>query len=323
MFQNKVSRRGKNKYERTYNAKKRSFNRWFLSALNKENCLIDGESYQAVFQDHSQSNNKDLSDDKYVIAENSTPIGVGSYVNWRGNDWLVFTEEEKTIPTHQQLKIKEINWHIKWILDDKIVRYGAHVQNQTLYTLGVSFVGDTAAIANAKMMMYMQTNADTSRIEIGQRIYIDNNVYKILFVDKVSRNGLVNCLMEQDLEHPEYDNPELGVADYYRGGVNPTMDGDTEEIEDNVVIDGDSYARISSTHVYRLDGDDYSAKEWLVTSMDDDVEDKPFRIKRKSEREIEIYFIDDYRNIGKTISIYATLENGQTIQSSVGIITKY
>lgn len=312
-----MSRRGRNLYERTYNKKRRSFINWYENALNREVCVIDGIPSEAVFQDHSQSNNKDLSDDKYVVTENETVIGIGSYVNWRDRDWLVFTEEEKTIPTHQQLKIKEVNWKMKWLKDGEVVSYGSYVQNQTLYTLGVAFVGDLASIVNGKMMMYVQSNEDTKSIRVGQRLYIGTHVYKILFADHISRSGLVNFLMEQDMENPEYDNPELGVADYYRNGVNNSM-GEYES--GNYSLEGDEVARIGSTHVYKAP-EGVSVDEWIVESID--TGEQPFIVTRKDSKEIEIRYKDDFRNLNKSITILATLEDGTIVSTSVQIIAKF
>ncbi|QYH50983.1 hypothetical protein G6O70_00005, partial (plasmid) [Liquorilactobacillus hordei DSM 19519] len=165
--------------------KTREFENYFNNALNKENCFIDGRATQAIFQDQSQSNNKDLSDDKYLILPNVITCEVGSYINWRLEEWLVFTEEFKTIPTHQQLKIKHVNQKLKWVTDyDKHsisnngAGWGAYVQNQTLYTLGVSFTGNHLSLINAKMMLYVKNTDETKKIAIGDRFFISGNVYK-------------------------------------------------------------------------------------------------------------------------------------------------
>lgn len=326
LYLSKMERRGRNKYERSYNKKKQSFENWYAHALNKELCLIDGLETHAVFQDHSQSNNKDLSDDKYLIAPNETIVNIGSYVTWRDRDWLVFTEEEKTIPTHQQLKIKEVNWDIKWMQDGEIFNYGAYVQNQTLYTLGVAFVGDLTSIVNAKMMMYVQNNLHTKRIRVGQRLYIGDYVYKILFADSISRNGLINFLMEQDLEHSVNDNPELGIADYHSNGLNNAMkdyvemDSEVNLPEEEIGIIGDETVKIGSRHIYSID-EEHIVSEWIVEYMDSG--DQPYRILRKSDRELEIEIANDHRNISKTFTVFARLSDGTTKAAPIRIIAKY
>lgn len=333
-YQLKMRRRGRNRYERNYNKKKRSFNYWFAQALNKEECLVDGVPAELVFQDHSQSNTKGLSDDKYVIADNMTKIDIGSYIEWRDMEWLVYNGEQKTIPTHQQYQIQEVNWTVKWLRNGEIINngkgYGAHVRNQTLYTLGVSFVGDLASLANAKMMMFLQANDDTRNIKIGQRLYIGRKVYKILFVDEISRDGIVNCLMEQDQEHKDYDNPELRIADYYRGGKNPSMNAQVKpdnptdnqaNSTEKVELTGTEQARISSTHIFRLSETKHVVTEWNVVNFNSN--NNPFQIKRKDEKEIELHFKDEFRNIGDSVTIFATLDDGRVVQKATRIIKKY
>lgn len=102
-YRRKMNVNGSTRRARAYKQAQRDFDLYFENTLTRSECLIDGKPVQAVFQDQSQSNNKDLSDDKYIVVPNSVEIGVGSYVTWRDTQWLVFTEEYKTIPTHQHI----------------------------------------------------------------------------------------------------------------------------------------------------------------------------------------------------------------------------
>jgi hypothetical protein len=191
-----MNAKGGSAYDRKLMSASRDFQRWFDSHIGKETVTIDGIEQFAVFQDQNQNNNKDLSDDKYMVVEKTSNVKVGSYVNWRDTLWMVFTDEHKTIPPHKQAKVKETNHRIKWMIGDKICGHGdgypAFIQNQTLYTLGVSSSGSHAWIVNAKMMMYLPYNEETVAIGIGQRIVIGGAVYQVMFKDYVSREGLIN-----------------------------------------------------------------------------------------------------------------------------------
>lgn len=311
---------GNNHYNRAIKRKSRDFDNYFKGTLNKEDCIIDGIDTQAVFQDHSQSNNKDLSDDKYIIAPNSVKMGVGSYVTWRSSPWLIFTEEFKTIASHQQAKIKQVNENIKWLDDDGNIcndgeGYGAYVQNQTLYTLGIAFTGNNMALVNAKMMMYMQNNEETRSLKVQDRIFIGSNVYNIMFMDDVSRKGLINYLLEQDTFSPEYDNPELRIADYYKKRRD---DEDLTEDENAEVIGGD-IIRVGRTSVFTI-SEGYSVKEWNIESIDND---NPVVVQERSETSISLRVIDDSRVVGTVVNIIAILESGSIISKSVRIATKF
>lgn len=315
----KMQRTGVNRYDRAMKAKQREFVSYFEGALNREECYIDGNKAYAVFQDHSQSNNKDLSDDKYVILPNETKAHVGSYIQWREGEWLVFTEEEKTIPTHQQMKIKVVNWDVKWVYDGEVVNngegYGAYVQNQTLYTLGVAFSGDNISIVNGKMMMYMQNNVDTRNIKIGKRIFIGDNVYKILFTDPISRNGLINFLMEEDTI-TEDDNLELRIADYWNTVEEPEITIPDEVSE----IIGSSTAKLASIQTYTISSG-VEVKEWNIESIDGS--EQPFYLMERTSTQLSLRFKDDFRFVGKTTTIIAELVNGEFISLPVRVVKKF
>lgn len=320
LYLQKMNRLGASRYDRNLKHKQREFVKYFEDALNKEDCYINGAPAQLIFQDHSQSNNKDLSDDKYVIAPNETVVDVGSYIQWRDSEWLVFTEEFKTIPTHQQLKVKVVNWTLKWLVDGKVVNngfgYGAYVQNQTLYTLGVSFSGDNIAIVNGKMMMYVQDNADTrAYFSIGKRVFIGQSVYKILFADPVSRRGLINLLMEEDTI-TEYDNRELLIADYHNN-VQATV---VEEVVTTAVIDGELKPRISKTYIYTI-SDGSQVSEWITESVDGS--NQPFYVRERDGSSITLQFKDDYRFVGQTATVMAKLTDNTVATLPIRIIKKF
>lgn len=322
LYVSKMNRLGTNRRDRAMNHKRREFIKYFEDALNREDCLINGAPARLIFQDHSQSNNKDLSDDKYIIAENSTNIGVGDYVNWRDSNWLVFTEEKKTIPTHQQLKIKVVNWSIKFMKDGRLMEYGAYVQNQTLYTLGVATSGDYISVVNGKMMMYVQKNEDTMRyLTVGSRVVIGVKVYKIMFADIVSRNGLINLLMEEDTISA-YDNIELGVADYYNIDGKPEDEGGEGDIEEDTLatIEGDGVPKLGRTYTYNIE-EGFEVEEWVIDYIDEF--GQPFYVLDKNDKYIRIQIKDDFRYVGKTANIIARLSNGSHISLPIRIAKKF
>lgn len=312
-----MNRLGATRYDRGLKGKQREFERFFEVALNKEDCYIDGVKTQAIFQDHSQSNNKDLSDDKYVIVPNSTKAGVGSYIEWRNQEWLVFTEEVKTIPTHQQMKVKIVNLTINWIDSGGTIRnYGAYVQNQTLYTLGVSFQGDLISVVDGKMMMYMQNNESTRNIRVGTRVFIGEAVFKILFADSVSRKGLINFLMEEDTI-TENDNRELKIADYWNRI--PETEGESEDKE-LPEITGSETARIGSTHSFSISNGE-SVEEWNIETIDGNAQ--PFYLLERNTEILTLQFKNDFRYVGEVVNIIARLSSGDYVSLPVRVIKRF
>ena len=331
-FRQKMNRMGGNRKDRNFLRAQREFQSYFDNTLTSTTCLIDGVLTKAVLQDQSQSNNKDLSDDKYLIVPNSVNVGVGSYVEWRGAEWLVFTEEYKTIPTHQQLKIKHVNRRLKWITDRETKTvcnngdgWGAYVQNQTLYTLGVSFSGEHLPLANAKMSVYIKNTPETRAVKVGTRLFIAGQVYKIEFADLVSRTGLISWLLDEDTKNPETDNFDLGIADYYlgNGDAKPKDDEKKESTDEDKAdwsIEGETRIRQGRSYVYKLVTSDPEMKvnEWILG----DIEGLPFFVTEKGERSISIRVKDDFRVVGQQSTIAAKV-NGEIKNIALKVIKKF
>ncbi len=352
-FRSRMGRDGATRYDRMMERKSREFEEYFCNTLNQEDCEIDGRPEHAVFQDQSQSNNKDLSDDKYLIVPNSTLVDIGSYIKWRDSLWLVFTEEFKTIPTHQQLKIKHVNQQIKWVTDYKTRAisnngqgWGAYVQNQTLYTLGVEFSGNHIALANGKMMLYLKTTPETNQLTTGKRIFVGGRVFTVEFSDEVSRMGLTNLLLAQDTYNPETDNRELGIADYWLKEEHHGADTDNNTGNDNNdgsensstepeqpiepdkvewKIKGSETARLGRTSEYSAveidkDGNEtpIEVEEWLV----EDIEDVPFYILDHDKDGVSLRVKDDYRYVGHQATLMARY-NGEIKNIVIRIINKF
>jgi hypothetical protein len=320
--------KGSTAYDRAMHNASRTFEKWFANSIGRELVTVDGIEQYAVFQDQNQNNNKDLSDDKYMIVENSSNVQVGSYVNWRDEVWMVFSHEHKTIPTHKQMKVKQSNHVIKWMIGDKICGnghgYHAFIQNQTLYTLGVSTSGHHAWIVNAKMMMYLQDNEESRAIKIGQRIVIGGAVYQVMFKDYVSRKGLINYLLEQDMVH-DSDNLELGVANYYNNSTEnsdstqePT--GTTKEI----VVTGSDKARIGTLVTYEAnvfqDGTKVSESitEWTIADTE-----AVATVVEQTTTSITLRIESNFKKVGSVITVIAKTEDGTIGSKSVNIISPY
>lgn len=318
--------KGGTAYDRKLMSAGRDFKQWFDSHIGKELVTIDGIEQFAVFQDQNQNNNKDLSDDKYIVVEKTSNIKVGSYVSWRGSIWMVFTDEHKTIPTHKQAKVKESNHIIKWMVGDKIsgngLGYNAFIQNQTLYTLGVSTSGNHSWIVNAKMMMYMPDNSETRAINIGQRIVIGGAVFKVMFKDYVSREGLINYLLEQDMVATERDNLELGIADYYTSETETTQEA--TGVAKEVTINGSDKARIGSTLTYEanvfqngtLSSDGIA--EWTIADTE-----AVATVIEQTPTSITIRIESNFKKVGSVITIIGKTADGTIGSKKVNIVSPY
>lgn len=322
----KLDTRGATPYERNFKQMQHEFYKYFEDSLTKAKVLVNGKNYiEVTIVDHSQSNNKDLSDDKYVHAPNETKISVGDYILWDNQYWMVFSKENKTIATHQQAKIKESNQSIKWIRNGKIVNnelgWWSYVQSNTLYTMGVS-ENTLIDVVDSKMMMYMQNNADTRDLQINERIFIGSRVYKIKFPDKVSRFGLISFLLDEDTINENYDNVELGVADYYRFyGTDTDVREELEEghPDHELSIVGNKNPKIGSINSYEAN---FEVEEWTI----DTVESEDLVVVMSSDaNKITIEVVQDrkFANVGKSFTITARDSSDNYTSLHLTVRTKY
>lgn len=333
MYQKHMNVSGRTPRETNFKHKKQDFEFYFgetttyaLVKLLMHNNKI--KEMGMAFVDHSKSNNKDLSDDKYITANIEDNFDVGDYVFWQNDVWIIFTKEFKTVQINQTGKIKNANQNIKWIRDGKIINnevgYYAYVQSQTQYTMGMSET-TYLDIPDGKMLMYMQDNKDTRQIKTNERIFIDNKVYKVKHMDGASRSGLISYLMDQDRVDTVYDNVELGVADYYRyynknDDFSQHVDEEEEEelpIENINTIDGDAKPKIGTTHTYTSKN---KVVDWFVESID---MQESFTIIEHDEHSIRIEFKNEYFVLGDKVNIIARDEFDNYTTLTIIITKKY
>jgi len=338
-FKRRMSVKGNSRYERTFNQKQRSFNEWFRNTLTRQQVLIDDVEYIAVIQDQNQSNNKDLSDDKYMVVENSTPSKVGSVIQWRDRHWLIFSDEEKTIPTHKQHKIKPSNHVIKWLNDKGEIcgkgnGYPAYIQNNTLYTLGVSTSGHHAWITNAKMIMYLPYSEEAKDMKIGQRIVIGKSIYEVMMKDFVSRRGLIHYLLEETFYNPNTDDLENDVADMWKeediegaetGKENNTDNNVTNPSNFTLSIEGGNTIKIGKTSTFTAtmtneDGEtiENPVAEWSVVDLE-----SVSTVVEQDQSSITVRVASNFKYVGNKITIVGKATDGTMASKTVNIISPY
>jgi len=320
-YQSKVKSRGANQRERNLRHMSRTFNRYFENTLNRHDCLLNGEKASLVFQDHSQSNNKDLSDDKYVVAPNDVPIQTGDYIEWLDSFWVVFTKEFKTIRTHQQVKIKEANELIKWIKADGTISNGgkgwpAYAQSQTLYTMGVV---DTnyLQLPDSKVSLFLKDNEETRELKMNKRIFVGGRVYRTQYINRISRPGLLSFLLDEDTIGPN-DNRELEIADYHLLGTPNESESENPTEPSHFEIKGETLPKIGRIYEYKVSGTNVT--EWMFSHS---LNENPFYTVKQDESSIQIQLKDDHRNIGEFLDVIAKTESGEYITLNTIIAAKF
>ena len=338
-FKRRMSVKGNSQYERAMNRKQRSFEQWFNNTLTRHEISLNDTKYDAVIQDQNQANNKGLSDDKYLIVKNSTPTQVGSIVSWNEREWIIFSNEDKTIQTHKQHHIKPTNHVIKWMKEDGTVSgngkgYHAYIQNNTLYTLGVAMSGSQAWVVNAKMLMYLPYSEEAKSIKIGQRIFIGENVYEVMMKDFVSRNGLIHFLLEENFYNPNTDDLENGIADRWKKEDEEGVSTGDKNNADNDVINSDNYTlslqgsntvKINKSILIKATMSNDTGniianpvKEWTVVDLNNVA-----TVETQDQNNISIRIANNFSYVGKQITVVAKSDDGTTASKTVNIISPY
>lgn len=342
-FRKRLQRNGSTLQERRMKKKQRTFNEFFSNTLTAQKVLINGKEETVVIQDQTQNNNKDLSDDKYVIAKKDTLIETGYMMEWRDKKWLFFSKEEKTIDTHQQFKVRPSNYTIKFINKDGSICGNGEglpsvVQNQTLYTLGVATSGNNAWVVNAKMLIYLVDDEESRGIEIDKRLFIGNAIYRVMFKDSVSRKGIVHFLLEEEMVNANVDNIKEGIADYYKyydengNRLNniESGEGQQEDIETGTTknikleIDGYSDIPIGETQKYNIKVfiDDVLQENENIESLAL-IDDKGcIDIVEQTGNSITLYAKDNFSNIDEMVNLIAKYKD-VIVSKTIGISSPY
>ncbi len=327
-YKKRMESKGLSGFDRTVRAKKRQFEQYFENSITKEIVEIDGIKQEASFQDQNQNNNKDLSDDKYIVTRFDSNLATGAQVYWKDKFWLVFSVENKTAETHKQGKIRATNHQIKWMVGNKICGngngYPAYVQNNTLYTLGVSTSGQNAWIVNAKYGMFMKDSEEARMIKIGQRVFIGGNVYQVMFKDYVARRGLISFLLEEDFFNPTRDDAEIGIANYYDIIKEDETPAVTTGVNKELVVSGSDNAKIGSTMTYTAktlqDGVEVESdiSEWTLSDVD-----RACTIVEQNSRSITIRYEKNFQRVGSIITVIAKTKDGVIGSKTVRIVSPY
>ena len=126
---------------------------------------------------------------------------------------------------------------------------------------------------------------------------------------------MINYLLDEDTIG-EYDNVELGVADYYKS----YKPDEKEEEPITTEIEGVKNPKIGSTHEYTLNEKDVNVSVWNVESAE---VENPFMVISKDEKSITLQFKNDYRYVGSIVNLIAELDNGKIISLTIRTIKKY
>lgn len=188
--------------------------------LSYTTAIVEGEEQNVAII------NSDNFNEKKIISMPGESITQGSLVHWMDQYWLV-TEKDYNETIYTRAKMLQCNYLLKWVSDDNVIHeQWCVVEDGTKYLTGEyedrNFVitrGDT------RLSVTIAINDDTAKLDREDRFLIDDSRSGVMLAYQLSKpyklgnsfNGEgVYKFVLQEVTTTDYDNQELGIADYYK-----------------------------------------------------------------------------------------------------------
>ena len=240
---------GLNEREQTLNELKDSYEDYLSHTLTASKFTIGLNVYDVSIQDVNDQNNKDLRDDKFMICSMSTPIVVGDIGIWDkyNEHYIVVSDEKKTVESNKRFKIYPCNYLLKWVdIKGKSDRESyCVVEDATMYTDGIK--EETIIKYQDQMIkIAIPSSAEVNKFKEDDRLFVDGKFYVITSANRLTK-GITRLTAVSTLRS-EYDNEELGIADYFR--IDRNITPEPTPLTKNIIISGKTslYTKQSSTY---------------------------------------------------------------------------
>lgn len=184
-----------------------------LNGFESEEVEINGIKKRLMIWNRYSNRLGDSKDTKIAVGKYGD-FSVGDYIYWKNKNtlWLVvsYTEDNKI---SQEAIIHLCNHNLKWQKDCEIISYPCVVTNRTAYKDDV-WADRNMILAQGQYQIILPNNDDTNKISIDSRFFIDEDVYRVSYVDRITTLGLITLTLNKDTYDSTIDNRELQIANY-------------------------------------------------------------------------------------------------------------
>jgi hypothetical protein len=165
---------------------------------------------QVVIQDFTNPLNE-YREDRKIFFDTNSIAQRGSFILYKNRYWLILTKVESN-EAYLNAKITECENILKWKNEsDDLQEQPAYITEKSKTSVGVND-GKHMIIGNTEYIIWLQKNPETEKITRDKRFIFNNLAYKVVYVDHVSRTGVVGLIVEEDQINENYDNKEEGIA---------------------------------------------------------------------------------------------------------------
>jgi len=228
LYEARMSARGVTKREATLKREKAMLARKLPDSLSyqqgeqgdQRRTIVDGEVHDIAVVDTDNLN------EKQIFSLEPDVLFGGSLVEWADNYWLI-TELDAHDEVYTEARMTQCNHLLKWIDEGSVIHERwCVVEDGTKYLVGESEGTDSIAYeGSTRIAVTVARDEDTVKLNRTRRFLIDDDdaehklaytLSKPLKIGAVYKSKGVYSFVLQEVVSTDYDNHELGIADYYK-----------------------------------------------------------------------------------------------------------
>ena len=135
----------------------------------------------------------------------------GDLVNWDGENWLIISEIGHKRYTYYKGIIQRCNYNIKFNFEGTIKQFPAIADSKVFDVETNQYL----SVPAGKIVVTMQSNADSENIKINDRFIKMKNAWKVTGIDR-TKNGLLilHCDLDTIIPSDDLENEIANAGDY-------------------------------------------------------------------------------------------------------------
>ncbi len=241
VYERRMLSRGATKREAALNRESRMLTLKLPDNLSYFTALVDDSPQEVAIIDSDNLN------EKLIYSLPGETISCGALVFWEKNRWLV-SELDAHDEVYTRAKLVQCNHLLRWVSNDGVIHeQWCVIEDGTKYLTG-EFEDRNFVVTrgDSRIAMTIARNEHTVKFSRENRFLIDDPdanpklaylLTKPLKVGSVYNNRGVYKFVLQEVVSTDFDNHELGIADYYKYYPDELLEVDDSEEETDI---GDS-----------------------------------------------------------------------------------
>lgn len=177
----------------------------YIQSMAGDDILIndDTQAKKAIINNLPVNGQSDLR-----TISSTEELNRGDYITWDSGKWLIISEIGHKRFNYYKGLIQHCNYNIKFIFSDGMVREFPSIVDSRYFDVETH---QYINIATGKVIVTMQVNEDSQKIELNKRFIKMGNAFKVVGKD-LTKNGLMVLYCDLDAIDTSIDDVENEVA---------------------------------------------------------------------------------------------------------------